>query len=191
MNHTNADNSLGHNTIENSPNYGSDTLDLITMANNNRVNSVIKNNVRELGGDVDGVLRFSIQWNDIGDWDKNDLDAHCIEPTNNEIMYNNKVNKTTGGNLDIDITNPIQGKPACENITWPDINKMASGSYKFFVHQYSYNEGHSGFRAEIEFENQIYSYDYRKTLPNKSNVDVAYVTLQNGRFTIRHCLPLK
>lgn len=68
---------------------------------------------------------------------------------------------------------------------------MESGQYKFFVHQYSYRNGHSGFRAEIEFDNQIFYYDYRETLPPKTTVDVAYVTLQNGTFSIQHCLPVQ
>ena len=68
---------------------------------------------------------------------------------------------------------------------------MPSGTYRFFVHQYAYRDGHSGFRAEIEFDGKIYSYDYRYTLPHKSNVEVAYVTLQNGHFSIRHCLPFQ
>ena len=97
----------------------------------------------------------------------------------------------TGGILDVDITNPKQGMPACENITWDDINMMESGQYKFFVHQFSYRDGHSGFRAEIEFDNQIFYYDYRETLNQGTKVNVAYVTLQNGTFSIQHCLPVQ
>lgn len=172
----------------NPSNNGRDATNTIMNENSNNGYTVIKRNVQNQGGNVIGALRFSIQWNDIGEWDKNDLDIHCIEPTGNEIMYSNKTNHSTGGNLDIDITGPSQGIPACENIIWPDKNRMASGTYRFFVHQYEYRDGHSGFRAEIEFDNKIYSYDYRQTLSNKENVDVANVTLQNGEFSIIHSI---
>lgn len=47
------------------------------------------------------------------------------------------------------------------------------------------------FRAEIEFDNRIYSYDIRQTLYDNTDINVAYVTLQNGQFSISHCLPCK
>ena len=65
---------------------------------------------------------------------------------------------------------------------------MNDGNYRFFVHQYSYRNGHSGFRAEIEFNNQIYYYDYRRTLSQDEDVDVAIVMLKNGQFSICHSL---
>ena len=101
----------------------------------NMTDSVLKQNVKNSGGKVDGVLRFSIQWNDVaGEWDKNDEDAHCVEPNGFEIHYSRKVDTKTGGNLDVDIINPSKGVPAVENITWPDISKMKFGDYRFFVH---------------------------------------------------------
>ena len=97
-----------------------ETSDLESLMNKkvfkNYSSSDVKQNTQDYGGNVNAVLRFSIQWNDIGKWDKNDLDAHCIEPNNFEIMYNNKIDNLTGGNLDVDIVNPEQGVVACENI---------------------------------------------------------------------------
>lgn len=152
--------------------------------------SVILEEVKKLGGITSGVLGFSIMWNDLGGHDKNDLDAHCIEPGDFEIMYSNKKNENTLGNLDVDITSPEPGEKAVENITWPELNRMKEGTYRFFVHQFSHRDGHqSGFRAVIQYEDIKYYYDYRQELPNKSSVDVAYVELHNGSFSIRHCLP--
>lgn len=158
----------------------------------NVTDSMLKQNVKMAGGKVDGVLRFSIQWNDLPDcgWDKNDEDAHCREPRGNHIYYGNKCSASqgTGGNLDVDIINPEQNKPAVENITWPDIQRMHEGTYQFWVHCYSGRGGRSGFRAEIEFDGQVYTYDYRIPLRDGQDVAVAEVTLSNGKFSIVHKL---
>ena len=157
----------------------------------NMADSDIRENVKSAGGKVDGVLRFSIQWNDLGDWDMNDEDAHCIEPgrRGQEIYYGNKMNLRTGGQLDVDIINPLQGKPAVENITWPRKDRMEEGIYRFHVHCFSNRGGTSGFRAEIEFDGNIYSFDYSKPLRTNEEVQVAEVTLKDGMFSIKELLP--
>lgn len=155
----------------------------------NVTDSMVKENVKNAGGKVDGVLRFSIQWNDLDDWDENDLDAHCIEPDGNEIYYSSKTSRISGGQLDIDIINPENNKAAVENITWQNTSRMREGKYIFLVHCYTYRGGRSGFRAEIEFDGQIYSFDYRIPLKQSEKVVVAEVTFKNGKFTIEEKLP--
>lgn len=151
--------------------------------------SQIKEAVKGLGGKVDGVLRFSIMWAE-DDIDNSDLDAHCIEPNNNRIYYGSKVSPRTNGNLDIDITQPQSHKQlrkasVVENITYPHINRMLDGSYKFLVHQFA-ERSSKGFKAEIEFNGELYFYEYLK--PVSGYINVAEVILNKGVFTINHSL---
>lgn len=156
----------------------------------NMADSDIRENVKAAGGKVDGVLRFSIQWNDVpGEWDENDEDAHCIEPDKNHIYYVRKWNSRTDGRLDVDITHPSRDKAAVENITWPDIKKMKEGEYSFYVNCFASRGGKTGFRAEIEFDGNIYSFNYDKPLHGGQNVAVAKVTLKDGKFSIKELLP--
>ena len=150
----------------------------------------MKERVKAAGGKVDGDLRFSIQWNEDGK-DNCDVDAHCIEPNGYEIYYGSARKPSyspTKGQLDVDIINP-GGRIAVENITWADRKTMKTGTYKFFVHQFSGN-ARSGFRAEIEFDGQVYAFDYSKPTRNGENIQVAEVTLNaDGAFTIKEMLP--
>ena len=100
----------------------------------------IKQNVKNAGGNVEGVLRFSIQWNDSGDC-LDDLDAHCKTPRGDHIFYQDKRDRHTGGELDVDIINP-RGV-AVENITWANAARLDMGDYKFWVHNYTHRGGRS------------------------------------------------
>ena len=140
---------------------------------NKSVADSMKQRVAKLGGDVTGVLRFSIQWND-GDNNQNDFDAHCIEPNGNLIYYRNKRNPSTSGKLDVDIITPGR-KVAVENITWSNIDIMKEGIYTFLVHNFNHCGGMTGFTAEIEYDNKIYSYVYDKNLQQGEKVQVAKI----------------
>lgn len=156
----------------------------------NMADSAMRERVKAAGGSVDGVLRFSIQWNDGATYDGNDLDAHCLEPVGGQhIYYADKHNLLTGGMLDVDIVDPCNGTPAVENITWPSKQRMLPGVYSFFVNQFCNRGGRGGFRAEIEFDGTIYSFNYDKELRQDERVNVADVTLhEDGTFTIKEHL---
>jgi len=157
----------------------------------NITDSLIKENVKNAGGNVTGDLRFSIQWNDNGD-NNNDFDAHCTEcfagGRHNEIYYCDKRSVYTRGQLDVDIIQP-NGKVAVENIYWTSRNTMSDGKYIFYVHNFNHRGGRSGFSAEIEFDGTIYKFCYDKELRQNEKVMVAEVTLKDGQFTIKELLP--
>lgn len=151
----------------------------------NLTDSDIRENVKKAGGKVDGVLRFSIQWNDEpGKWDKSDEDAHCQGPCGH-IWFSKKRGFADGGNLDVDIINPNRGEPAVENITWPDLFRMKDGKYEFHVHCYRHDSGNNGFIAEIEANGEVHQYEYRHPLRTGDRIPVATVTLKYGQFTIQ------
>lgn len=159
----------------------------------NITDSDIKENVKAAGGSVTGIVRFSIQWNDGNGKDNSDLDAHCLEPQGGDhIYFSHKISIYTGGELDIDITDPIyqcksNGGVAVENITYPSKERMKPGTYKFYVNQYSFRNS-QGFKAEVEVNGEIHSYEYNT--PVRGNVDVAEVILdQSGNFKVVDKLP--
>lgn len=156
----------------------------------NITDSDIRENVKSAGGKVDGVLRFSIQWNENGT-DNCDLDAHCVEPSHYEIYFGSARAprfSPTRGQLDVDIIHP-NGKVAVENITWGDKCNMREGDYVFGVHQYS-GSARKGFRAEVEFDGNIHSFDYNKPMRPNEIVKVAVVHMNKyGNFAIKELLP--
>ena len=129
-----------------------------SWAYNNNVADSMKERVKAAGGNVEGVLRFSIQWNEDG---KSicDFDAHAIEPDRTVIYYASFKGRQTkmSGMLDVDMIRP--SKVGVENITWVDRSKMQPGIYQMKIHNFDggYN---TGFSAEIEADGQIYTFSY-------------------------------
>lgn len=156
---------------------------------NGNIADSFKKLVAERGGKVDGVLRFSIKWNESGK-NRNDYDAHCEEPDGNHIYYNSKgkIHHSTGM-LDVDIIHPTTNQVAVENISYLDSSKMRDGIYKFYVNNYNHRGGVDGFDAEIEFNGELHTFEHHKDLKQKENVTVAEVRLTRGVFELVSSLP--
>lgn len=158
-----------------------------SWAYNSNITDSMKERVKNAGGKVDGALRFSIQWNEDKN-NSNDFDAHCVEPNGNIIYFASKKNLKTGGNLDVDIIHPST-EVAVENITWPSREKMLDGMYTFMVHNFTQRNGRDGFSAEIEYNGNTYSYEYRKPIRNNEKVIVARVKITGNDIEFIESLP--
>lgn len=159
----------------------------------NAVADSMKERVKAAGGKVDGVLRYSIQWNEDG---KNiiDFDAHAMEPDGTKIHYSSAYRKDIGdgktlmtGQLDVDMIDP--DGIGVENITWTNRNKMKDGKYIFMLHNFSNRTSRGGFKAEIEFDGEIHEFEYGKNLKGGEFVPIAEVTFSRlTGFTIKPLL---
>lgn len=149
----------------------------------------MKERVKAAGGKVDGVLRFSLQWNEDG---KSicDLDLHALEPDKNHIYYGTHkgVHQKTkmSGFLDVDMIRPAG--VGVENITWDIKSKMKDGMYVMMVRNFD-GRLNTGFTAEVEFDGQIHEFSYPKQIMN--DVPVAEITLKNGVFSIKSVIDSK
>jgi hypothetical protein len=169
----------------------------------------VADSMRELvvsrGGRVDGVFRFTHQWN-YAKRNASLMDLHVFMPTttlehrdgchdsypsHRRVGWNKRNDPSSGGIQDVDYTSEAPaGYVPVENITFPDLSRMPEGKYVCKIHNWksrSPNEG--GFKAEIEFGNQVYEYEVDRPLKNKEWVTVAEVTLRRGEFSIEHKLP--
>lgn len=172
--------------------------------NGELADSDIRAAVQAKGGRVDGVLRFSHSWN-YGKRNASLMDLHVFMPgcthksgKNNDygnggqrVGWNNRNDRISGGIQDVDYTEaaPVGYVPV-ENITFPDLSRLKDGEYKCKIHNWALRQPtQGGFKAEIEFEGQIFEYEYDKPLANHEWIDVATVTLKNGKFSIEHHLP--
>ena len=139
----------------------------------NGITDALKERVKQAGGNIEAVLRFSLQWNEKGD-SICDLDLHAYEPNGTEICFRSHkmVQTPLSGFLDVDMIRP--SGVGIENITWVTKSKMKPGKYKMIVN--NYDSGHNtGFTAQIEFNNEIYNFEYNKKLLGKIHIaDVVY-----------------
>ncbi len=146
--------------------------------------TMIKENVKNAGGKIEGLLRCSLQWNDGDTHGIVDFDLHCKETVGEEIYYAHKQSYRTGGWLDVDMIRPA--KIGIENITWQE--SLKSMEYLFFVRNFDGGRN-TGFKVEIEFEGNIYNYQYATVPGYKQDVRIATVIVKNGKIDIQHHLP--
>ena len=152
--------------------------------------SFIKEAVKDKGGNVEGVLRGSLIWNESG-IDNSDLDIHVIQPDDVHIYYSSPYRKdhgdkpsSCGGFLDLDNTNPGR-KLGIENIFFSSLSKLKKGVYKFYVRQYS-DRNSQGFKFEIDMNGDTYNYEYNTSV--YGDINIAEVTFDGESFTIKHLL---
>lgn len=161
--------------------------------------------VEELGGRVDGVLRFTHSWNHpemgrntslmdlhvfLPGSSKHDDGCHDRYPSGQRVGWNNRNDHLSRGTQDVDYTGAApEGYIPIENITFPKMSNLKDGKYIFKIHNWQHRTGTtSGFKAEIEFGGEIYRYEHPKALKNKEWVTLAEATLKNGVFEIEHKL---
>lgn len=170
-----------------------------SWAYNGDVADSMKERVKELGGRVDGVLRFTHTWNYDG-CNQSLMDLHVFMPGNNHkggtsdsygngrrVGWNRRDDAASGGVQDVDFVNPPGKSVPLENITFPTKSRMPEGKYILKVHNWQFRSTTtSGFKAEIEFDGNTFSYEHRGALKNKEWITVAEITLKDGVFTIDH-----
>ena len=173
----------------------------------NITDSSMKDRVKELGGRVDGVLRFTHTWNYDGQ-NQSLMDLHVFMPNSRykgfsgkvethdnypsgrRVGWNRRNDHLSGGVQDVDFTSPPGKNIPIENITFPSIDRMPEGVYIFKEHNWSLRQPtRSGFKAEIEFDGTIYSFECDRPLGQKEWVTLAEVTLKDGKFTMNEIFP--
>lgn len=171
----------------------------------NITDSEITERVREAGGSVDGVLRFSHSWNHSGLRNSSLMDLHVFMPKSNQsvnikgdkeihdnygnknrVGWNNRKHYISGGSQDVDFVNAAkEGYIPVENITFPYMNRLEEGVYTFKIHNWKYrNPTTGGFKAEIAFGGQVFEFEHSKPLGDKEWVTVAKIELKNGEFKV-------
>lgn len=162
--------------------------------------SQLREAVAAKGGRVDGAFRFSHSWNEL-ERNQSLMDLHVFMPgyevpktgggpnvLGRRVGWNNRKDKASGGIQDVDyVMEAPKGYVPVENITFPDISKMPEGLYTCKIHNWSFRRSAGKGKAEIEFDGQLYEYEYPATKHHQW-ITIAEVTLKNGIFTIDHKL---
>lgn len=145
----------------------------------------LKAKVKAAGGNVEGVLRCSLEW-----YNQDDLDIHLNLPTNEHIHFANRKGKN-GGELDIDmnVSPPLSRKPV-ENIIFPSKSSLIPGDYHLVVHNFNCRETKDiGFKVEIEYQDTLWEFNHRTGLKHKENISVAKFSFDGTNVKILSSIP--
>lgn len=149
----------------------------------------IKERVKQAGGSVTGYFRASLAW-----YNYDDLDLHLTGPSGLHIGFQSKVDRGSGGALDVDM-NAGSGhtRSAVENIAFPSRDRMAEGEYTLYVNQFCQREKKDvGFELEMEFDGATHSFSWPNALSTQQNVVVCkFRYSRKDGFTIVESLPSK
>ena len=151
--------------------------------------SIIKERVKNAGGNVEGILRISLSWHNY-----DDLDLHLHEPNGKYVVYygNKRMLSPSGAMLDVDMNagGGISREPV-ENIFWTNEPKI-EGDYKVIVNNFSLREkADTGFSVEVEYNGEVNTWDFPRNGGSRDNftaVDFNYskkngITFLNGKGT--------
>jgi hypothetical protein len=132
------------------------------------VTDSIKERVGKAGGNITtATMRCSLAW-----FNYDDLDIHCHDPNGNHIYYGQRQ-----GILDVDMNISPQTREPVENLSWKTIT---DGTYKISVNSYTPRETVDvGFVLQVEFNNQIFEYAYKKRVTG--TVHVLDLVVQGGK----------
>lgn len=172
----------------------------------NTADSSMRRAVVARGGRVDGVFRFTHQWN-YRERNASLMDLHVFMPGSNQprktnihddygndqrVGWNNRNHHGSGGKQDVDYTAPApEGYVPVENVTFPDLSRMPDGDYVCRIHNWNLREPtKGGFKAELEVGGQLYEYEFIRPLKHKEWVDVATARKKGSEWTVEHHLPV-
>lgn len=147
--------------------------------------SQIKQAVKDRGGKTEGVLNIRLSFPNTTD----DYDLHVHEPNGDHIYYSNlRSVHPSSGMLDLDAQGRDGNQPPekrVENVIYTNLSKMPQGNYKVFVNNYSGRGFHTNFTLEIESNDDITSFALETLNKGINTVDVAIITLRNGKFEVK------
>lgn len=147
------------------------------------VTSSISARVKSAGGEISGVLRYSLSWE--GDCD---LDLHCAEKhfdgNSCNINFQTKAPRLTSGRLDVDAnasSDDLMASPV-ENICYSDdLKEIHPGRYEVKVNNYSRRSPpNDGFYLEFFYNGKTTLYYHPKHVGYGETVPVLDFTLNEN-----------